>query len=63
MNDNYQNPFDNDNHKFLVLKNARNQYSLWPNFIAVPAGWNCIFGPDERGSCVAYIDQHWTDLM
>lgn len=31
------NPFDNDEGVFLVLCNAEQQHSLWPEFIPVPS--------------------------
>jgi len=40
-----QNPFDNDALDFFVLLNARQQYSLWPAFAPVPAGWHNVAGP------------------
>ena len=57
--DNYTNPFDSDEHNFLVLKNARGQYSLWPEFAEVPAGWEMVFGPDAREPCNLYVEEHW----
>ncbi|MBW8714767.1 MAG: MbtH family protein [Variovorax paradoxus] len=33
------NPFDDKSASFLVLVNHEGQHSLWPAFIAVPAGW------------------------
>lgn len=54
--------FDQSDRPFLVLRNAEEQYSLWPAALSVPDGWRVAFGPDERGSCVAYIDSSWTDM-
>lgn len=56
------NPFDNDNLTFVVLVNIEEQYSLWPEFIKVPAGWNIKFGPSSRSECVSYINDNWHDL-
>lgn len=36
------NPFDDEQHVFLVLLNTRDQYSLWPEFANVPPGWETI---------------------
>jgi MbtH protein len=33
------NPFDDDNGSFFVMVNDEDQYSLWPTFVDVPAGW------------------------
>jgi MbtH protein len=56
------NPFDNPDGVFLVLVNAENQHSLWPEHIAVPAGWTTAFGPDNRQACLDHVEANWTDL-
>ncbi|WP_035796831.1 MbtH family protein [Kitasatospora mediocidica] len=56
------NPFDDNEANFLVLINHEDQYSLWPAFADVPAGWHPVFGQDSRAACVTYIEQHWTDM-
>lgn len=56
------NPFEDNNGTFLVLVNDENQHSLWPEFAEVPAGWKRVFGPEQRQSCLDYVEQHWTDM-
>lgn len=56
------NPFDDEQYRFTVLANARGQYSLWPEFADVPAGWNVRYGPAERGACADYVERHWTSI-
>ncbi|MGM3175225.1 MbtH family protein [Dickeya lacustris] len=56
------NPFDDDRLTFQVLINAQQQYSLWPVFAAVPAGWQAVFGPHSRAACIEYIETHWQDM-
>ena len=56
------NPFDDDNGTFFVLVNDEDQYSLWPAFADVPAGWWVVFGASGRSDCLAYVEQTWTDL-
>jgi MbtH protein len=56
------NPFDDDTAEFLVLVNDENQHSLWPAAIEVPAGWTVAHERDSRQACLAYVEQHWTDL-
>jgi MbtH protein len=56
------NPFESADHPYLVLVNDEGQHSLWPHFIAVPAGWQVIHGPAERASCLDFIGQNWTDM-
>jgi MbtH protein len=56
------NPFDDAEGVFVVLVNHEEQYSLWPRFAEVPAGWSEAFGPDDRDACLAYVQEHWTDM-
>ncbi len=56
------NPFDDDNGTFYVVVNDEDQHSLWPAFATVPAGWRAVFGEDSRVNCLAYVEEHWTDL-
>lgn len=56
------NPFDDSDGRFLALINDRGQYSLWPTFAAVPAGWRTDFGPAAREEVLAHIEAHWRDL-
>ncbi|MFI6099302.1 MbtH family protein [Lentzea sp. NPDC051213] len=56
------NPFENDDHRFLVLVNEEGQHSLWPAFAEVPAGWRVAFGEDSRQACLAHVEENWTDL-
>lgn len=56
------NPFDDEDGMFLVLINDEEQYSLWPTFADVPAGWRVVYGESSRADCVEYVDQHWTDI-
>ncbi|MGA6161831.1 MbtH family protein [Amycolatopsis magusensis] len=56
------NPFDDEDGTFLVLMNDERQYSLWPNFAPVPAGWSTVHGPAGRRDCLDHIEQNWTDM-
>ena len=56
------NPFENESGQFCVLVNDEGQYSLWPSFIEIPAGWTSGFGPDTRQACIDYVEKHWTDM-
>ena len=56
------NPFENPDGRYFVLVNHEGQHSLWPAFVAVPAGWSVVHGEADRASCVVYIEQNWTDL-
>ena len=56
------NPFDDPDGTFLVLANDEGQHSLWPAFADVPAGWAIVHDRDTREACLAYVNEHWTDL-
>ena len=56
------NPFEDENGTYLALINDEGQYSLWPEYIEVPAGWTTVHGPAGRQVCLDYISEHWTDM-
>jgi len=56
------NPFEVEDGTYSVLVNAEGQHSLWPDFADPPAGWTTVHGPTDRGTCLDYINTHWTDL-
>lgn len=51
-----------ENGTFFVLVTDEDQHSLWRVFVDVPAGWRVIFGEGTRADCLAYVEEHWTDL-
>lgn len=56
------NPFDDPDGTYRVLINDEAQYSLWPAFADVPAGWRVAHPEDTRQACLDYIETHWTDM-
>ncbi|PRC48884.1 hypothetical protein C6A85_77565, partial [Mycobacterium sp. ITM-2017-0098] len=59
------NPFDDQDGRFLVLVNGEGQYSLWPIFAEIPAGWQPVFGAPEgtgRDNALRYVEANWTDM-
>jgi len=56
------NPFEDPDGTYLVLMKDEAQYSLWPAFVEVPAGWRVVHSHDTRQVCLAYIEAHWTDM-
>lgn len=56
------NPFDDKNASFQVLVNDEGQHSLWPAFIAVPAGWQVALAATDRDACNAFIEANWQDM-
>ncbi|MBP2479714.1 MbtH protein [Crossiella equi] len=56
------NPFEDPEGRYVVLVNDEEQHSLWPSFLDVPEGWRVAHPEDSREACLAYIEDHWTDL-
>ncbi|MCX5208783.1 MbtH family protein [Kitasatospora sp. NBC_00240] len=56
------NPFDDPDATFKVLTNLEGQHSLWPSFAAVPEGWSVSLADTDRAACLAYVEEHWTDM-
>ena len=56
------NPFEDPDGRYLVLINDEGQYSLWPAFVEVPAGWTVRLAETDRQSALDHIDEHWTDM-
>ncbi|MCC3705382.1 MbtH family protein [Rouxiella badensis] len=56
------NPFDDENQRSLILENEEKQFSLWPDFSEIPAGWQPIFGPALRADCISWLESHWQDM-
>ncbi|GAA3433283.1 MbtH family protein [Kutzneria kofuensis] len=56
------NPFEDNDGSYLVLVNDEGQHSLWPEFVAVPAGWTVANGPASRQDSLDYIERNWTDM-
>ena len=51
------NPFEDVGDQFLVLVNNREEFSLWPAYLRVPAGWTILTGPDTRQACLDIIEK------
>jgi MbtH protein len=56
------NPFDDPEGRFLVLVNDEGQYSLWPSFADVPAGWSVALAETDRQSALDFVEENWTDM-
>lgn len=50
------------NGRYRVLVNDEEQHSLWPADLDVPAGWRVVFDGGDHDECVAYVEEHWTDM-
>lgn len=54
--------FDRDDVVFQVVINHEEQYSIWPDYKAIPAGWRAAGKSGLKQECLAYIEEHWTDM-
>ncbi|MFD5514906.1 MbtH family protein [Streptomyces sp. NPDC127066] len=48
--------------RHVVVINEEEQYSIWPEGKAVPAGWRAVLEPAPKEQCLEYIEAHWTDM-
>ena len=56
------NPFENENGMYFVLVNDEEQYSLWPDFRKIPAGWKTVGPAHSRKESLDWIEANWTDM-
>lgn len=47
---------------YLVVRNAEEQYSIWPASRTVPEGWTTVGSAAPKEECLARIDEVWTDM-
>jgi MbtH protein len=49
-------------HRYVVVRNDEEQYSIWPSGRAVPAGWHPAGVEGEWQVCIEHIERIWTDI-
>lgn len=54
--------FDQEDATYKVLVNHEEQYSLWPDYKAVPAGWRETGTQGSKQECLDYVERTWTDM-
>lgn len=54
--------WDSPETHFSVVVNHEEQYSIWPDYKPVPAGWRAVGKQGSKEECLAYIEQVWTDM-
>lgn len=47
---------------YLVLVNHEEQYSIWPEYKELPAGWRTVGKTGPKKECLGYIKEVWTDM-
>ena len=53
---------DADDLVYTVVINDEEQYSIWPTFRDVPAGWREVGVRGPKAECLAHIETVWTDM-
>ncbi|UXY15525.1 MbtH family NRPS accessory protein [Chitiniphilus purpureus] len=55
--------FDREDETFIVLVNHEEQYSIWPQWKAVPGGWRAVPGIEgDKRQVLDYVERTWTDM-
>lgn len=54
--------FDREDTVFRVVVNHEQQYSIWPDYKTIPAGWSECGKTGVKADCLAWIENHWTDM-
>ncbi len=54
--------FDSEDAIFQVVINEEEQYSIWPDYKAIPDGWKAVGVSGEKAKCLAHIEEVWTDM-
>ena len=47
---------------FNVIVNDEEQYSIWPDYKELPAGWRFAGKSGSKDECMAYIKEIWVDF-
>jgi MbtH protein len=47
---------------YHVVVNHEEQYSIWPEYKAVPKGWKTVGRTGQKQECLDYIKDVWTDI-
>ena len=45
-----------------MLVNHEEQYSIWPEWKAIPGGWRITQIIGDKKTCLEYIEKVWTDM-
>ncbi|WP_416422483.1 MbtH family protein [Pseudomonas sp. App30] len=54
--------FDREDTVFTVVVNHEEQYSIWPEYKAIPQGWREAGKSGLKAECLAFIEAVWTDM-
>jgi MbtH protein len=51
-----------NNTLYRVVVNHEEQYSIWPDYKAIPDGWKTVDKTGDKQTCLDYIKDVWTDM-
>ena len=51
-----------DSTTYVVVVNDEEQYSIWPDYKQIPAGWRASGFSGPKAACLAHIEEIWTDM-
>jgi MbtH protein len=54
--------FDRGDAVFRVLVNQEQQYSIWPEYKAIPGGWTDVGISGDKKTCLDHVEKVWTDM-
>ena len=47
---------------YQIVINQEEQYSIWPEWKEVPAGWQVVSQPLSKDLCLNEIEKLWLDM-
>lgn len=53
---------EDENAVYKVVVNHEEQYSIWPDYKEIPAGWRAVGKAGPKADCLEYIKEVWTDM-
>jgi MbtH protein len=53
---------EEDTTTYRVVVNHEEQYSIWPAYKEIPAGWRDAGKQGSKAECLAWVDEVWTDM-
>jgi MbtH protein len=51
-----------DKLQFEVVMNHEEEYAIWPAQRDIPAGWHAVGVSGDKQTCLAHIENVWTDM-
>ncbi|WP_339527633.1 MbtH family protein [Pseudomonas sp. EL_65y_Pfl2_R96] len=47
---------------YVVVVNAKRQYSIWSKHKELPLGWKSVGYEGAKDACLSHINEVWTDM-